>query len=48
LAAISQRAKLRCIAEMIELDADMLVAWSRVAMQDMAKEINADPKNKQV
>jgi len=33
------------IAEMIELDADAPVAWSRAAMQDMVKEINADPKN---
>jgi hypothetical protein len=32
------------LAEMIGLDPDLAVGWSRVAMQDMVKEINADPK----
>jgi hypothetical protein len=32
------------IAEMIGLDADVPVEWSRVAMEDMVKDINGDPK----
>ena len=33
------------VAEMVDLDADVAVEWSRVAMMSMVKEINADPKN---
>jgi hypothetical protein len=33
------------IVDVIGLDADAPVEWSRVAMQEMVKEINDDPKN---
>ena len=33
------------VAEMVDLDADVAVEWSRVAMMSMVKEINTDPKN---
>jgi hypothetical protein len=44
LASKALMAQATAVAEMIGIDPDVAIEWSRVAMQDMVKEINADPK----
>jgi hypothetical protein len=44
MASKALMAQATAVAEMIGLDPDVAVEWSRVAMQGMVKDINADPK----